>query len=467
MLREGPLYIRRIGKQCNHPIFTLPMLSNRSYVVQSPALANQVQRASSTLNFTQLVVDATPRMVGLSSTVRQQVRDKTARQEVWVRMIERAHGVIHPALSPQKTEALSNLQLQHFADFVNAVPHGLETELFRFVTREVTAASMHTFYGARNPFALHPPLIEDFWRWETGIIAYMVGVFPSITARSAHLGLENCVRAFVEYLEQGRHEDAYELVRNRKALHDEHGVSIADQARLEMALSFAFNSNASITVFWVLNNIFSRPDLLAEIRDEVRTNALVAPDSISYAALRQSCPLLNSVYRETMRITAPLTTARVVLEDTVLADTYLLRKDAIVQIAGAALHADTTVWGPDAASFNARRFLYSANGTKSTLDGSIPASKGEQVHPSAFRSFGGGISYCPGRHFAAMEIVSLAAVLVCGFDLVPQVGRAGVQFDPPRDDKRFPFAVIKPLAPLDVRLERRKGMEDVVWKLRV
>jgi hypothetical protein len=314
---------------------------------------------------------------------------------------------------------------------------------------------------------MHPELIEDFWRWESGIVAYMIGVFPSITARTAYNGLENCVKGFIEYLEKGRDKQAYKLVQGRKALHDAVGITILDQARLEMGLSFAFNSNASITIFWVLNNIFSRPDLLAEIREEIKENALVGTNTISFTKLRQDCPLLNSVYRETMRLVAPMTSARFVLEDTIIADTYLLRKDTVVQIAGGVLHADTDIWGPDAASFNARRFLYSLNGSKSNPDGSIPDGKSNQVHPAAFRGFGGGISYCPGRHFAQMEIISLTAVLVYGFDLLPQKGKGELKYDPPKDDKRFPFAVTKPLADLDVKLVRREGMEDVVWKVEV
>lgn len=436
-------------------------------MVKSAALASQVQRSSTTLDFDQLVVEMTPRMVGLSAETKRILQDKTAKEEGRIRMVTRAHDVIHPALFPQKMEAISTVQLKHFTDFVNAIPQGFETELYTFVTRELTAASMHTFYGPQNPFALHPHLIEEFWKWEKGIIPYMIGVFPSITARSAYNGLENCVKGFIEYLEAGRDKDAYELIQNRKALHDAEGVSIPEQARLEMGLSFAFNSNASITIFWVLNNIFSRPALLAEIREEIKNNALVEKDTISFTALKQSCPLLNSVYRETMRLVAPMTSARFVLKDTLIADTYMLRKDCVVQIAGGVLHADPEVWGPDAAEFNARRFFYSQNGSKSNADGSVAEGKSNQVHPAAFRAFGGGISYCPGRHFAQMEIISLTAVLVYGFEVKPQKGANKVLFDPPRDDKKFPFAVTKPLESLDVRLVRREGMEDLVWELKI
>jgi cytochrome P450 len=426
-----------------------------------------VQRSSSTLDFDQLIIELTPRMVGLSADCKRILQDKTAKEEGRIRMVSRSHDVMNPPLFPQNMDAIAGVQLEHFTDFVNAIPQGFETELYTFVTRELTAASMHTFYGPENPFAVHPELIDEFWKYENGIIGYMIGVFPSITARAAYNGLENCVKGFVEYLEKGREKDAYQMITDRKVLHDAEGIAISDQARLEVELSFAFNSNASITIFWVLNNIFSRPELLAEIREEIREHALVGLGSISFTKLKQACPLLNSVYRESMRLVAPMTSARFVLEDTIIADTYLLRKNTLVQIAGGVLHADTEIWGPDAASFNARRFFYNLNGSKSNADGFVSEGKGSQVHPAAFRSFGGGVSYCPGRHFAQMEIISLTAVLVCGFDLLPQAGKAGLKYDPPKDDKRFPFAVTKPLEALDVKLVRREGMEDVVWELKV
>lgn len=443
------------------------MLNSRTYVCKSPSYASLIQRASSTLDFDQLIVEVTPRMVGLSEHTKHLLQDPTAKAENRVRMVTKAHDIINPPLAPQRMDGIAAKQLHHFGDFINGIKDGQEVELFKFMTREITAASMYTFYGPENPMAVHPELIQAFWDWEGGIVAYMTGVFPSITARKSYLGLEKCVRGFIEYAEKGRYKDAYEILQNRKHLHEEHGVSLAEHARLELGLSFAFNSNASMTIFWVLNNIFSRPELLAEIREEIRANALEAPDTISFTKLKEACPLLNSVYRESMRLAAPLSTARFVLEDTVVGDTYLLRKNTVVQIAGGIIHNDASIWGPDVASFNPRRFYYSQNGSKTAPDGSVPEGKGSQVHAAAFRGFGGGVTLCPGRHFAQMEILTLTAVLAWGFDMLPPGGKSEVAWDPPRDDKRFPFAVVKPLRALNVRLKRRQGMEDVKWNWKV
>ncbi|KAF1363570.1 cytochrome P450 [Lizonia empirigonia] len=241
-------------------------------------------------------------------------------------------------------------------------------------------------------------------------------------------------------------------------------TDINERARLDVAMSLGFNVNASGTTFWVVNNIFSRPELLSQIREEIRMNALVDHGVLSADCLRQACPRLNSVYRETMRLYVPSISARLVHEDTILADTWLLRKDAIVQLAGSVLHHDPEIWGPDVDSFNPDRFLYSMHGSKSLPDGTIPEGKAHFVHPAAFRSFGGGASLCPGRHFAHMEILGLAAVLIMGFDIEP-IG--GTKWNPPADTKRIPVAVMKPMAPLNVRMKVRKEFEGVTWEMRV
>ncbi|CAO2647247.1 Nn.00g081690.m01.CDS01 [Neocucurbitaria sp. VM-36] len=467
MLREGPLYLRRISEKCRHPIFTLPMINGRTYIVTSPQLAVAVQRASSTLDFDQLIVEVTPRLIGANAESRRILEDPTAKQEGRIRMVTRAHDVINPPLASNRILEVSQTQLKHFSNFFEKVEDGLETDLFQFVTQELTTASMHSFYGPENPFALHPELTDAFWEWERGNIAYMVNILPKITARKAYYGMEACVKGFVEYLEAGRMTQAHQLLQDRKRLHDEGGISIPEQARFEVGFAFAINSNAGITSFWVVNNICSRPELLKQIQEEIQANALSGSDTISYSRLKDACPLLNSVYRETMRLTAPMTSARFVLEDTIIADTYLLRKDTVVQIAGGVIHSDTNIWGPDSSSFNPRRFLYSMNGSKSNPDGSITDSKANAVHPAAFRGFGGGATLCPGRHFAQTEILSLTAVLVMGFDMQPVRGAKKLDWNPPRDDKRFPLAVTKPLREVKVKLRRRKGYEQVKWVLKV
>lgn len=445
---------------------TLPVANGRMYIVQSPNFAALTQRASASLSFEQLTVEVGTRLLGISEEAKQILDDPKAKEEGRPRMVGEAIAqVIHPLLGPAEMEVISRTQLQHFTEFFNGLPSGGEVGLFKLVTREITAAGANTFYGPENPFVVHPNLIEDFWVWEKGVVAYMFGFMRQWIARGAYYAMERMAKGFEEYFEKGRISQASELVRRRQKYHLRVGLPLDQQARLEVGLSLGINVNASVTLFWLLNNIFSRPSLLAEIRDEIAKNALLPPDTISFAGLRDSCPLLNSVYRETMRFCAPMSTTRYVLEDCMIADTYFLKKDSIIQILGALLHSDADIWGPDVDKFNPRRFYYTPNGSKTTQDGNVPASRESQIHPAAFRSFGGGTSLCPGRHFAQMEILSFAAAMILGFDMEPPKGQTKVKWDPPMDDKAFLVAAIKPRQELNVKLVRREGREATKWVL--
>lgn len=465
MLRGGPTYIRKVSSKTNSPIFTLQMANSRTYIVKSPTLAAQVQRASSTLSFLKLVTEVSARMGAMDEGGKNLMKSESGSELI----VGVMHDIIPPRLAPHGMEPEGTIQLQHFADFLNQIPReGLETELFKMATRQVTLASMYTFYGPENPMVKNPQLVEDFWDWERGVVGIIAGFYPQYTARKAYLGLERIIKGFVEYFESGGVEKASSMINLRWKEHVKIGLNTDQQARLELGMCLGINVNAAITTFWNLNSVCSNPALLAEVREEIQKNALTSPNTISFRAIRDSCPLVNSIYRETMRITSPLTSARYVTEDTIIADTYLLRKDTVVQISGALLHTDVQTWGPDAETFNPYRFLYTSNGTKSSPDGSgdIANSKANQVHHAAYRSFGGGSTLCPGRHFAQMEILALTAALLMGFDLCPPEGKDEIAWNPGFNKNEFPLASLKPVKPLHVRLQRRKGFEDTKWEIK-
>jgi cytochrome P450 len=402
-------------------------------------------------------------MIALNQQSAQALQDPEGGDKSGVSMYKQSHGIINPPLAPQNNADILKTQLDYLGRCVNDIENGCELDLFAFFRRGIAAAGNWTFYGPNNPFAKHPELLDRFWDWEDGIVGLLLGLFPSITARKAQKGLEACARGFEEYIKADRYKEAHTLMQQRNELHLQHGVTgTYERAKFEVSIGLGINVNASIATFWLVNSVYSRPELLSRIRDEIRENALVSHGVLSAELLRQACPLLNSVYRETLRFYAPMSSVRLVQEDTIIADTYLLRKDAIVQLAGGALHQDKALWGPDAELFNPERFIHSINGSKTNPDGSTPAGKDHILHPATFRSFGGGASLCPGRHFAQMEILNLSAAMLLGFDLAPINGTA---WDPLPDRKRLPLTVMKPLKEVKVKVQPRKEFEGVKWML--
>lgn len=444
----------------------MPMLTMRTYVVTSPSLAAAVQRAHSTLDFDPLVVEIIPRVCRTSAQTKKIREDAKAKEEGRVPMVKRSHEHINPGLAPHRIDDLTKQQLNHFSNFLENIEDNIDVDLFRFITRPLMAASMHAFYGPRNPFAVRPELVEKYWDWDHMNLELGAGVLPQLTTRKAYQGLEAIVKGFIEYTNNGYHKEANPLMQEKKRMHNSEGISDDENARLELAISFAIDSNAGITCFWVLNNLFSRPHLLGQIRNEIYQNAFEAPGTISVNKLRDTCPLLNSVFRESVRLITPMVSARYITEDTILEDSYLLRKGSLVQIANGVIHADTNIWGDDASLFNPHRFLYSPRGSKSNHDGSISNEKANIVHAAAFRGFGGGTNMCPGRHFAQMEVLGATAALALGFDIQPISGKSQLQWDPPRNENKFSLALLKPSRAVNVRFSRRAEFKMVKWVLK-
>jgi hypothetical protein len=212
MLTEGPLYLKRVrcvdvysdllarltvphSEACKHPIFTLPMLGGKNYIVTDPVLAVAVQRAIATLDFDEVIVQFTPRLVGLSQETENLLRDTKAKEEGRIRLTTRAHDVITPSLAAHKIAEVSQKQLDHFSDSINNIKNGEEFGLYKMVISEVVAASMHSFYGPQNPFVMHPELVDKYWDWDDGSIGYAIGFLPEITARKAYYAMESCCKA--------------------------------------------------------------------------------------------------------------------------------------------------------------------------------------------------------------------------------------------------------------------------------
>jgi cytochrome P450 len=373
------------------------MLSGRTYIVADPALCAAVQKASTVLNFDPIVVAVIPRVVGLNAHTMQVIKGPPD-QKYEDGIMKASHHIINTPLLPQNIKDASKTQLEYFAKCIASIQDGSNIDLYRFVRDTVTTATQNTFFGPNNPFENDPELVESFWDWEAGLIPYMVGVFPKIFARKATRGIDACVDRFKQYIEADGFKGAHKILKDRQTLHRSNGLTDKDElARLEVSISLGLVINASVTTFWVIDQVFSRPALLSKIREEIHANALVGLGRLSVERLRTSCPRLMSAFRETMRLCMPAISARFVAEDIILADTWLLRKGAVVQLAGNVIHFDPEIWGPDCDTFNPDRFLYSPNGSKSNPDGTVSEGKAHYVHPSAFRSFGGGSSLCPGK----------------------------------------------------------------------
>lgn len=204
----------------------------------------------------------------------------------------------------------------------------------------------------------------------------------------------------------------------------------------------SINGNPSILAFWFLGHALYNPSLQAQLRAEVapafRDGIHSQPD-IEY--LLRSCPRLNAAFHETMRIHGGASTLRRVVEDTSVGG-FTLKTGSDVMMPYRQLHLNGAYWGGDPAEFDVGRFLD---------DPRLAASR-------TYRPFGGGATYCPGRHLAQQTALGYLATLLTRFD-VRVVGGVESQRFPEMDDKVPTLGIISPVPGQDVRIrvEVREG----------
>ena len=186
--------------------------------------------------------------------------------------------------------------------------------------------------------------------------------------------------------------------------------------------------------FWLLARIAYDAGLRTAVRNE--TAHAFQGDKLDMKCLTERCPLLKSIWLESLRLVSGISSVRHVIENTIIGGT-VVRQGSKVMISGRQLHLDEAVWGKDACDFNPQRFLQNPK---------------LEHHPS-FRPFGGGATLCPGRIFARHLNHAFIALVLHRFD----VELAAPQPFPRCEAKDAGFGITMSKDDLLVKLSARKA----------
>lgn len=145
----------------------------------------------------------------------------------------------------------------------------------------------------------------------------------------------------------------------------------------------------------MLSYILHSPDLHQKIQKEVLPHIENLSLLNEVLPKLQACKWLMATYQETLRITISSTSVRHVSETCVIGS-KVLQKDAQVIIPYRQMLMDNRVFGADASTFNPARFVNNPG----------------LLNHSSYRPFGGGITYCPGRHLASKEALLTVSLMV-------------------------------------------------------
>lgn len=187
--------------------------------------------------------------------------------------------------------------------------------------------------------------------------------------------------------------------------------------------------------FWLLSYILWDPSLLARIRREIAPAFQTGTLDLAYL---MSCPLLESIFFECLRVSTGAVSARRVTSPITIGG-KVLKPGREVLIKHRALHLNEQVWGDSAGCFDPERFV---------KNGSLSGH-------SSYRPFGGGSTYCPGRVIARQEVCIFVALALERMEMVLAPGQAF----PLLDDTRPSIGVTGPMPGMDlyVDVSERRG----------
>jgi cytochrome P450 len=305
-------------------------------------------------------------------------------------------------------------------------------------------------------------VLTDLTRdYERNLSALMAGTLPWLIARKPLKAREKIAAALLEYHRNGGVEHASELVKSRHEAIIGAGISPEEYALLETPLPTGFLSNTVPATFWTIYEIYSRPELLNDLRNEVELNALsIRADGthvIDVGALRGNCPLLLSTFQEILRLRTISTPTRFVTQDTMIADKYFLKAGSLVTMPSIEMGQRPEVWGETARVFDAQRFTKGA-ASEARLGEREPRRLG------GFMTFGVSPTICPGRHFASSEILGMVATMILRYDISPV---SGIWEEP----EKFLSSVVSIMSPVKgefpVTVKRRQKYDDTEWDFHV
>ncbi|KAI9928474.1 hypothetical protein AWENTII_008206 [Aspergillus wentii] len=447
VIQHGMPYYAATYANNPQPAFTLDLLFSKSYVINTPSLVAAVQRNSKIISMDPFMTFAAKAMAGVTGPGLKLLQEKDSgggglNQDV-------VHAM-SPSLLGAGLDPMNRTMIRNLIGFIDDLKNRGSTQfdLHGWCQHAITIASMDSVYGPLNPYRLEE-IEEALWDYESNLGGLILNIIPQITTRKAWKAREKIVAAFVNYYNADGQKDASEMTHGRWKTQHDAGAKTEDIARLEAATGIAITSNTTPATFRMLFEVYSRPELLESLREEILTKAVRIEGNvytIDLAAIRDNCALLLSTYQEILRLRSNATPTRQVKSDILLANTYHLKAGSVLQMPTQSVNCEHGN-GPQP-DFNPRRYL---------------AKDEQKLRSTGNLFFGTSPNMCPGRHFATGEILAMAAMMFLRYDISSVTG-----WKEPKLNTRALAASILPLdEEFPVTVTVRTEFEGVEWRFDV
>ncbi|TDZ21502.1 25-hydroxycholesterol 7-alpha-hydroxylase [Colletotrichum orbiculare MAFF 240422] len=349
--------------------------------------------------------------------------------------------------------------------------------LFEYLRRDMGESAIKSLCGTRF-LEVNPDFIEQFWRFDSVSYQVMNGLPQWMDPKPA-LERDKMVAMSEKFLAEvydqfgwdGLDPETYweptfgcSYVRGVQKWARDTGMTMRTRASFFVLSIFGLNANTVPVTTWCMMELLKDRSLFEAVRAEALQALIIDPKTGKKdfdARKLVSMPLMQSIYVEVMRLHVSIGITREVMEDTML-DGYRLRKGALIQAPTNLLHQDDEIWerdGHKASEFWAERHVrYAAKVDETTGQTTTERVFVMAGKPSEFFPYGGGVSMCPGRHFAKQEILLTLATLVARFDmeLVEWTHMDGTKSDRAAKDneKYFLNAAVPPDRDVKIRWKR-------------
>ncbi|KAI2780137.1 cytochrome P450 [Daldinia loculata] len=424
------------------------------YIVTSPSLVTACDRRAKVVSFEPYVVEFAKRILAASQPTIDLLSEDILGEKGASTLRAGTMKTMHNTLMPSESlTEITQAMLKDMSSFLDPKIGSNDHKvilLFNWIRRFVTAASTNAIYGPEKNPMKDPEVYDGFWAIDNDLAFLGLMLVPNLIAPKASRGRSRFFNAFKEYYATGGLDTASRFVKARHDVNTHHGVSDEDIAHFDLGVCTALLVNTVPGVFWTLCHVYSNTALLVEIRDgieaEVYRQGKGEAATVNIPDIIKVFPLLESLVKEVLRVQSANASARFLLKDTLIGDedgtTYLLKKDSFLAMPSTQVHMSETAWGPAAKTVDPTRFL------KERLHG-VPA--------SSHRTFGGGNSVCPGRHFAMNEIMSVLIIMVLKYNIEP----VGAVWNIPEAKQHLSTSILTPVSDIPVRIQPREGVQNV------
>ncbi|KAF4432307.1 25-hydroxycholesterol 7-alpha-hydroxylase [Colletotrichum fructicola] len=379
----------------------------------------------------------------------------------------------------ENTSQLASKYIDFLGEALEKQPLGewSTVRVFEYLRKDMAESAVKSLAGTRL-LEINPGFIDQFWKFD-GVSHQVLNGLPQWINPKPARERDKLLAMTEKFLNQefdkfdwnGLGTDTYweptfgcGYSRDLQKWTYDQNMTMRTRAGFLAMSIFAVNSNTVPVTTWFIMELLKDPGLFDAVRAEASEAVLVDPQTGKRGFDCQklvSSPLLQSVYIECMRLHVSIGITREIMEDTVL-DGYRLKKGSLIQAPTNLGHQDDDVWARDghpASEFWAERHVRHIQKVDE-ITGEVKIEKMFVMagKPSDFFPFGGGVSMCPGRHFAKQEILLTVATLVTKFDMeiLEWTHMDGRKSDRPAKDneKYFLNAAVPPDCDVRIRWKR-------------